>query len=1402
MKKRVLALFLCACLLIPFAMPAGVAVSAEEAAEKEYIIKQLPAFQANVTATLTMGGALWTSPNVKFEPVDLTKYGYDKDPASVGFQMDTFVTGDTEFIDYMNSGYLGGQFEITSSGVPDKNEAMAWPNGLDFGVGEWKRITIPFSSFAGNSFNASAFNFTRLYLNGPEKHAPAQYGGATGTFKIANLCIVDLTVPQEDRPTAEEMPLGDGTFEPVPPVWEEVEFAAGYDDSVKTIAGYNLKEYVSDHITDLMAKGFDYSDYTSVVNSLLEGLSNAGGGTLFIPAGNYPFYGNVRVPSGVSIIGEWINPDEHPEIRGTVLEVYGGRGSTDGAAFISMGGSTKVSNLSIWYPEQTAENVAMYPPSISTNGYAFVEKVTLVNSYFGIQNINTANSPNAWDIYGTPLSTGIDFDMVIDIHRIQNVHFAAKYWERSGLPNAPTTSAARQALKDQLYNYGIAITLRRIDWSYVAFCDIRGYNTALLFDQSVSGSAPNGQCTGLTITGCKYGVFGYAISGCSEMLTDFVIKNCEYGVYLPEGCDGILQMANMDIQATTSAVYQESNVRMSMVSSTLRSGDVHLKGGNNIFMNNQIMAPAPQVVLDYGTVSAVLLGNYDSFNKEIVYDNIANSMVKYEAEKADIEEYTPVTNDELEKEIGPAGDASIIAKDLDTTGNTDVTEALQAHLTALGNQGGGTLFLIPGKYRVDGTLEIPEGVELRGTADFGAQPVAKNAIIMVYTPVAQGYNQYTAPATITLKANSGVRGVIFNYPMQNATYRIAQTVTNPDSGVKQDWYEFDFVPYPFLFRGAGENVYIVNTSVRNGWNGVDFKTNRCDNHYINYVAGHFYNRGFVVGNGTTGGVIRNYQLNYNSALGTPGKWAGFGGFDNTGALSGAFHQPMQAQFNNNSIVLQLGNVNDQIIHNCFNYAGYIGIHLIEENGQSANARIFGHGVDYNTVGIKLEAMEDVQFAGYQACAFNQAGSNGETGRWAVDQATNPIYDIWVTDKFDGEVSLVNMVEWGPSANAAIRVDSGKLTVTNATIMHDNTKRFEMNGDGVLAMYGLQLGGNWKDELATENQDQLFIKGGCYTNEPPAQDKMGEFTYMFPNRTRWSVPQNVIFTEDSELMVTEAFDSYSFTSTSDYRVQDTKNGTVRRGEVRLRQNASQFVQGLTAGQNAKEKAPFELTCGAKNDLYRLEWRFKVDSMRDVAMSEIYFYISTINQSVRNEEIVTIDKSGAMYLKDDTKLADITFGTYYRLAVEYDARDKDAKTVRVYLLDDNSRVIASGKTAALPATFQGDNNVSGMWIMMMADAVDSPETETDMYIDYFYASRSETSTIGRNVSDDAANLGDVNGDNTVDSTDARLVLQYAVGKIDTLTVMDAADVNSDNKVDSTDARLILQYAVGKINDFSAA
>ena len=69
------------------------------------------------------------------------------------------------------------------------------------------------------------------------------------------------------------------------------------------------------------------------------------------------------------------------------------------------------------------------------------------------------------------------------------------------------------------------------------------------------------------------------------------------------------------------------------------------------------------------------------------------------------------------------------------------------------------------------------------------------------------------------------------------------------------------------------------------------------------------------------------------------------------------------------------------------------------------------------------------------------------------------------------------------------------------------------------------------------------------------------------------------------------------------------------------------------------------------------------------------------------------------------------------------------------------------------------------------------------------------------DFVAEMGDVNGDGKIDSTDARLTLQFAVRKI-SATALDAqlADVDGNGKIDSTDARLILQYAVGKIQSFS--
>jgi len=68
--------------------------------------------------------------------------------------------------------------------------------------------------------------------------------------------------------------------------------------------------------------------------------------------------------------------------------------------------------------------------------------------------------------------------------------------------------------------------------------------------------------------------------------------------------------------------------------------------------------------------------------------------------------------------------------------------------------------------------------------------------------------------------------------------------------------------------------------------------------------------------------------------------------------------------------------------------------------------------------------------------------------------------------------------------------------------------------------------------------------------------------------------------------------------------------------------------------------------------------------------------------------------------------------------------------------------------------------------------------------------------------AALLGDVDGNGAVNSTDARLTLQYAVQKIGAEGLnLTCADVDGSGAVNSTDARLILQYAVQKITAFPA-
>ena len=88
---------------------------------------------------------------------------------------------------------------------------------------------------------------------------------------------------------------------------------------------------------------------------------------------------------------------------------------------------------------------------------------------------------------------------------------------------------------------------------------------------------------------------------------------------------------------------------------------------------------------------------------------------------------------------------------------------------------------------------------------------------------------------------------------------------------------------------------------------------------------------------------------------------------------------------------------------------------------------------------------------------------------------------------------------------------------------------------------------------------------------------------------------------------------------------------------------------------------------------------------------------------------------------------------------------------------------------------------------------------------HVTRAYTVTVGaENVTQDVTLYlwGDADGNGTINTSDARIVLQSAVGKV-TLTEEQSlcTDVDGSGAIDSTDARYILQYAVKRISSFPA-
>ncbi|MFD0693593.1 glycosyl hydrolase family 28-related protein [Paenibacillus sp. GCM10027628] len=786
-----------------------------------------------------------------------------------------------------DNGKLGLQYDSTTAAFKNA-PVFSYQN-----TNQWKTYTFILNDakFA-NRANGSDFRITA--------------GGGTPEAYIAS-----VTVTKRDRIPNEGQPFVVKTAYPT-------------DDIV--IASYNVMDYG--------AKGDGTTDDTSAFQIALNTASGKGGGIVYAPAGTYKIADTLDVPTGVTLRGDWANPETAGGVKGTILEAYAGKGNEAGTSFIRLEQSSGITNLSIWYPEQSLDHIAAYPWTIEqmSGDSATVEHVTLVNSYSGIKIGPDWNELHyLHDVYGTVLKTGIFLDYTTDIGRIEKVSLSPDTWSHSGLPGAPDP----QSLFQYMTAHAEGIVMGRSDWEYMSDVRISGFQTGLrMTNRTNSSDAANAQFYGIDIANCNVALKLEAVNEYGLLVSDSRfsagVGDSPKAVYATPSYHGVAQFNTSYIGGSPlNAVVNEGEGHLSFENSTIADWNsdaggyaIVANGGSVILGQTALSKPGRQLLLKPGVkslnaVNSGYQGKLDVQDESGGADVSVSQDPQYQMKKLPV----GAPRDAAAKPK-PASDrlydVTSAPYNADATGAADVSAAVKQALTDA-QATGGTVYFPAGTYRINQPIAVPSGVELRGSWDVPHHTIGGGSVIFTN----YGENDPNGAPFISLQEGAGIRGLSVYYDQQN-------------------WSQIK--PYAWTIQGQGHHVYVINTTLVNPYQGIDFGSYDTSGHYIDYVAGSPLKEGIFVGGGARDGFVRNVQFNphYYSRSTYPNH------------IPGGQQDVVWNYQKENMDAFHVGHTVNETFFNTFVFGSLYGIHFTPQNGQGPEALIIGHGTDGSKKGAFLE----------------------------------------------------------------------------------------------------------------------------------------------------------------------------------------------------------------------------------------------------------------------------------------------------------------------------------------------------------------------------------------------------------------------------------------------------------------
>jgi hypothetical protein len=764
------------------------------------------------------------------------------------------------------------------------------------------------------------------------------------------------------------------------------------------------------------------TDVTAAIQTALISIDNLGGGVLFLPAGNYKVSGTLTIPARVALRGDWQKPVPGNPVAGTILQAYAGRGDENGTPFIELSGSSGVNGITIWYPEQLPTDIQPYPPTFHGGGNT-LENVTFVNSYIGFTTYRegTTARPFVRNVYGTPLKTGIEYDCLADIGRIETVHFSPDYWAGSGLANAPTAGQHEA----WIYNNGTGMMVRRIDWSYSCYVTVEGYSIGFALRPSrYDGKVPNGQSYMFNLLNCKTGVYIEASAYAGYQFTRFNIQGAQTGVYLGTGATETDMFHTCTINASGDAIFSEGSAKVMMMSCNIQQGTVDIDGGYLSVINSNFTSTTTyHIEIASGVHGASILGNTFSGGARITestaypvnidHTSLAVDPLPAYDYKKPTTVYKPAKSDLYVVTYSPYNAAA--------DGVTDDTAAFQAALADADANGGGIVFVPGGNYRINGTLTVPTGVELKGVFDNPHGTSHKGSLLNVYA----GRNNASGTPFIQIESDAGIRGLSFHYPEQ--IYDALDTVN------------YGMVPYPYMIRGLGSDVYVINIAATIPYQLLDLATVRCDRHYIDYILSTALKTGIHVGNGSTDGQIQNCQFNPSTYTQQSAYYDSI-----PSGTAGGIHSILWRD----AIPYLFGNMSGEVLHENFVFGGNKGIHFVQEGGFGPSGYCMGFGVDQCTNALQVD---DIGSGGLDMINSQIVTVNGTAGRYLETGAS-------LTDTF----RMFGSAGWGTHQYSAV-INGGDVRLQLFHLARDGEAGvFVVNNNASLQ----NLGGDLDDPLGS------------------------------------------------------------------------------------------------------------------------------------------------------------------------------------------------------------------------------------------------------------------------------------------------------------------------------------------------